>query len=113
MTRRRYRRAAAGCVVVLELGIAAACANGPSPAESTISPDASRSAADAFVSDRPEPLDAPVTPGTFGHCCVGTMLFSCFCPADASCHFGTACADGGCVEGDGTACNADGAVEAD
>lgn len=45
--------------------------------------------------------------GTFGHCCVDDVLLSCFCPANAKCDFGTACADGGCVVGDGAVCPAD------
>lgn len=48
--------------------------------------------------------DADETPGTFGHCCVDDQLLSCFCPAGASCNFGSACSDGGCVAGDGAAC---------
>ena len=100
-----------GGVVALELAFAAACADAPSSSESASAPDATRSAPDVVVNDRAEQLDAPRAEGTFGHCCVGEMLLSCFCPAEASCHFGTACADGGCVEGDGATCNGDGAVE--
>jgi hypothetical protein len=44
--------------------------------------------------------------GTFGHCCVDGVLASCYCPSNVTCHFGTQCADGRCVEGDGAACPA-------
>ena len=44
--------------------------------------------------------------GTYGHCCVDDQLLSCFCSADAACHFGVACREAGCIEGDVGACAA-------
>jgi hypothetical protein len=64
-----------------------------------------RSSADAVIGDTSsEPEGSGDLPGTFGHCCVDDQLLSCFCPADAACQFGVACADGGCVTGDGATC---------
>jgi hypothetical protein len=114
---RAHRHRAAGLALVLGLAVTGACGVDLTTSESVSSPDGPQGVADAsdvFAADgNDEDVGTPMTtPGKFGHCCVDGLLMSCFCPLTTTCRFGTACSEGGCVDGDGAACEADAGREA-